>query len=487
MKKIFLGFIVFIIFATIVCVVKMCMPNILNFIATKKIENKDYKTAAKLLMINVRSNPNDKDSATLCFKALQHLPMNYYVQEDLYFLSKHHEAGGASYDAKKLLNEFKRKIIDKVGDNYIDKAPEADGLIRWDILKFPLKVYVSGAFNTSQQNSIKKAFFHWHERVKFFTYNFVSDEKNADIVVLPNSKGSGNCQQGQACRYVAGYTIPEISSNQLLKMKIFIALKSASGRDITAGNIYKTSLHEIGHAMGIQGHSDMKGDLMYMSPQHSEENYSVSDILDRDLNTIKLLYILSPDITNTSPKKFRKDKLIYSPIILGDKSDIQDKKIEELEAYVKKAPDMSIGWSNLATAYAEKEDYEKSVKYLEKALSLAYTNEEKFVIYSNIGISYMNMSEFYKAEDAFNKAAAINNSLRIKFLFALNNYMKGDKDKALSMLEPLFNENPSDIDIALLLANIYREKLNINAAKQVMEKLKQNNPQAANNEAVKNF
>lgn len=466
----------------------MCLPNILYSIASNKIKNKDFASAANILMMNVRSNPNDKTSASLCFLALRQMPMSYYVQEDLYFLAKHHETGTVSYDARNLLNDYKKKILKKVGDNYIDKAPDANGLIRWDISKFPLKIYVSNDFSEPQQNAVKKAFYHWQEKVKFFSYKFVHDESISDISVLPNNSNSDKaCGPNEQCSYIAGYTIPEITSQQLLKMKIFISLKNLRGESINPANIYKTSLHEIAHAMGIQGHSDMRGDLLYMSPTMKEDNYTVSDILDRDLNTIKLLYILSPDITNTPPKLFRKDKLIYSPIILGDKSDIQDKKIEELEAYVQKAPDMSIGWSNLAAAYAEKEDYAKSVKYLEKALSLAYTKEEKLVIYSNIGISYMNMSEFQKAEDSFNKAAEINNSYKIKFLLSLNDYMRGNKDRALSKLEVLFNENPSDINTALLLANIYREKSKLAEANQVIQKLKQNNPQAMSNEEVRRF
>jgi predicted Zn-dependent protease len=65
---------------------------------------------------------------------------------------------------------------------------------------------------------------------------------------------------------------------------------------VTAADLQSVAAHEFGHALGIDGHSDDPGDLMYpveirmIGPDGNPVPAPVHSVTLRDLNTLALCY-----------------------------------------------------------------------------------------------------------------------------------------------------------------------------------------------------
>ena len=120
------------------------------------------------------------------------------------------------------------------------------------------------------------------------------------------------------------------------------------------------------------GHSYSSEDLMYMSTDNNNSFYapyrsSFQYLSSKDINTLKLLYKMIPNITNTPLEEFKTRNLIYPPIILGTSKQINSRKLKEALNYIKKAPDLSGGYVDLAVAYAESNRNNDALKALNAA------------------------------------------------------------------------------------------------------------------------
>ncbi len=58
------------------------------------------------------------------------------------------------------------------------------------------------------------------------------------------------------------------------------------GRSFSDTDTYKTCLHEVGHAIGMEGHSNTPSDIMYPMLNSAQTPY----LKERDINTIAALY-----------------------------------------------------------------------------------------------------------------------------------------------------------------------------------------------------
>lgn len=90
----------------------------------------------------------------------------------------------------------------------------------------------------------------------------------------------------------ASFNMPESHSEKPESLKINITLNTGTvGDGLPAEQrkeqIARLALHELGHAIGIWGHSSNPGDVMYTRP-------IVSELSSRDLLTIRKLYDLTP-------------------------------------------------------------------------------------------------------------------------------------------------------------------------------------------------
>ena len=169
------------------------------------------------------------------------------------------------------------------------------------------------------------------------------------------------------------------------------------------------------------GHSYSSEDLMYMTADDDNSFYapyrsSFQYLSSKDVNTIKLLYKLIPDITNTPINAFSKKGLIYAPIILGTSAEISSRKLKEAKNYIKNAPEIAGGYIDLGIAYAELNKQKEALKAMSKAYELAKSDNEKYMITYNLAVMNMNKGDFDTALKYAREAKELYNSEEIKDL-----------------------------------------------------------------------
>lgn len=390
---------------------------------------KAYKVLKKAYILRSK----DRDIRYFYVKSMTNVKPIEKIQKEMFKFSQGKENDAAQKLAKQQINIWKLNILNNIGDNYIEQAPFDRNLVRWDVNTFPLKVRLEIPITTPDyyRIEIEKAFLQWTVSTDFLKFEFVEKGK-ADINVKFNPLPEDVCEDG-ICKYVVAYTEPKISGKILKSMTITMYDKDANGNYFSDKELYNTILHEIGHALGIMGHSYSSDDLMYMSSQ-PEMNFTryrrnFQYISKDDLNTINLLYKLIPDISNVPMAKFQKDGLIYAPIVLGNEKDIGRRKIKEAESYILSAPDLPGGYIDLAVAYADMEKYSQAIETLRKALDLAKSDSDRYIIYYNIAVIHMNSNRLEEAEKYLKLAKAINANDDTAELESNLNHAKAAKKK----------------------------------------------------------
>ena len=142
-----------------------------------------------------------------------------------------------------------------------------------------IKVYVQ---DSSKASILKRAFNIWDSALRGdMDFIFVDDKNEADIFIDYIDKLSGS-QVG-----VTKTSHINIQGRIYLhKAVVLIAKKDPVGFIQSDSELLKVTLHEIGHAIGILGHSNSINDIMYYSTA-STKNTSPSL---RDIDTINKLY-----------------------------------------------------------------------------------------------------------------------------------------------------------------------------------------------------
>ena len=303
-------------FVIVFGVVFKLMPTFYYWQGQSSLKKENYVAARKYLKNAVFLNPHNKDYRYFYVKALTNLAPSYTIQKEMFEIASGNQKDSAQQAAQNRISEWQRTILSTIGDNYIEQVPLDNGILRWDTEKFPLKVAITEDNNVNippyYKTEILKAFSQWQYSTGFITFATIENSNNADIVVEISNTPSGTCN-GQECKYVVGFTTPSYKGEILHKMKIVLYTKDPHGNFFSDKEMYNTILHEIGHALGIMGHSYSTEDLMYMSTDNTSfyapYRSSFQYLSSKDINTIRLLYKLAPTITNTSQKDLKKKVL----------------------------------------------------------------------------------------------------------------------------------------------------------------------------------
>jgi len=168
------------------------------------------------------------------------------------------------------------------------------GIRRWPDSRIPLKIFIESGrgvpgFRPSLESTLKQCFLDWatasNGRLNFL---FLTEATSADITCAftNDRKRLRNPAEGaEALTY-------DDHHGNLVKARIILMTMSLNTDKPRSDNQMRLiGLHEIGHALGLGGHSTIPGDVMFYSSSFADTHRSPSE---RDRNTLTRLYSLPP-------------------------------------------------------------------------------------------------------------------------------------------------------------------------------------------------
>lgn len=285
--------------------------------------------------------------------------------------------------------------------NYLHNAIDSSGQIhKWT--KKGIAVWVE---NSSYQTTIYQAFAKYNKTFpELFKFMITQDRKKADITVtmvniLEHSNSGEYYKQGST-------NLNYNQKGEINTANISLLPLDNKGNYISKSQMYSVILHEIGHAVGITGHSQDKHDVMYGFRSSSEFS-------TKDIETIRLMYSKNKEEVSSAKIGFESSKLqealsyarklpnkTTSWIQLGQVYYDLGQLNEALEAYKKALtidPTDSDVYRSMAQCYYMSKKYETAIKYFKYAKQYSNNDIDTSLIDENIGICYHKLNQFNEA------------------------------------------------------------------------------------------
>jgi tetratricopeptide (TPR) repeat protein len=197
--------------------------------------------------------------------------------------------------------------------NYLAYILMNGKVVHYNPQHMPLKIYISdGAgipgWRPELNESIIYAMQTWQAAThSLLSFNTVTDPANADIIVRWRTHFSDG---------ILGLSPMQTFRNTITESDVNLAAYYPDSKvPITMDELKGIAVHELGHAMGLQGHSPMPGDIMFPSKTHGHNQPS-----QRDINTITMLYQLQADVQNNSNGSTAQTQKSYYYFSLGMKA-----------------------------------------------------------------------------------------------------------------------------------------------------------------------
>lgn len=183
-------------------------------------------------------------------------------------------------------------------DYFSQVKPTRVGYLLWS--QFPVKVYVERPPDMMEESAESSRFQQWVQAVlkavqewnRYFPLTVVEQQSMADIAILRslpplNASFNRNTGEFQLPRARSAQTRYELYTSQsgqgtsILSHRCTIQLSPAQSDNY----IQAAARHELGHALGIWGHSPLETDALYFSQVRNPPPISL-----RDINTLKRVY-----------------------------------------------------------------------------------------------------------------------------------------------------------------------------------------------------
>lgn len=179
-------------------------------------------------------------------------------------------------------------IHQTASDNYAAYAT-GEKKLRWDRPSRQLKVHITPGLDVKGPkplNAVAAAFKHW-ESIGCFTFVFVDEPGAADVVCRWVDQAdllANPAEGGEARLSFTGSTISKAKLT-LLTMR---GDKPADENEVAA-----VALHEVGHCLGIVGHSPVPSDVMYFAINPDVQG-AFTGLSSRDVETLRKMYPVDP-------------------------------------------------------------------------------------------------------------------------------------------------------------------------------------------------
>jgi tetratricopeptide (TPR) repeat protein len=207
----------------------------------------------------------------------------------------------AAQDRNTIINmiaKLKQKSMEPGSDpnaaDYLPAVSPNGRLCRWQQAKFPLKVFIDkckdSQFQASYSNDLAEALNAWSDAThNHLNFTIVKSRKKADIACdwttnpYEIRRNGTDAEQGICNAQLEEHPSYIVVQSATIRLLI---LDRETQRPLSDDEMKKVCLHELGHALGLQGHSTNNHDIMFfsMSP-------TVWPVLSkRDKATIARLY-----------------------------------------------------------------------------------------------------------------------------------------------------------------------------------------------------
>lgn len=422
------------------------------------------------------------------FQTLFKMKKNAPIQEELNNLLVNYPDNIASDDIIDIFEKIQKDVEEEYGDTYINIAVQGTNIVHWNHTD-AVKVYINAPSNIPPYyiTEVEKSFSEYQKILNNkLDFQYVDNETNADIEVIFAENVSGGKCNDENCKKVLGFTENIISGSLLNKSIIKLRTKDTDDTEFTANQIHNIAKHEIGHALGINGHSFNENDVMYPVSNDTEwaKDYSTllikrKEFSNRDISTLKLLYNIIPDISNKDYDT-KKHLDMYMPVsVLGTKEEISQIKLQEANRYITNVTNNFIAQMSLAESYVGSRDFDKAQEEFEKALLSAQTNEEKFTVNHNLAVIYYQKQDYKTALSYAQIANSLSDDIENKNSYEIQAYCYADLKeykKAEPILEKLVKLNPENPTISASLAFCYIKQYKFFKAYDEVKRIKKYNP-----------
>lgn len=182
--------------------------------------------------------------------------------------------------------------VPSASDYYTDIAEKSESE-KWS--SFPIKVCIGNVPNGNWAQGAREAFGIWRELLPL---ELTADPAEADIRFNWDTGTTQDWEAGEEMDWTQFRRV----GNELTGRKVCVISVDLSRR-WSKDEMRAIVLHELGHALGIRGHNDSKGDIMYWQVQEKNRHVTipgmpypfawktlVSKPSQRDLNTLIRLY-----------------------------------------------------------------------------------------------------------------------------------------------------------------------------------------------------
>ena len=258
-----------------------------------------------------------------------------------------------------------------LSDNYVSNAVNASGTyVIWQ--RMPIKVYIS---ENPYKSIVKSAFENYNNNFSgIVNFTFTENQNDAQVTVtFPAKLENTNSEQ-----FIAGIT-NNYSTDKYIQSSTMKLLTQKDGINLSTASVYNTALHEIGHSIGINGHSNNQKDIMY--PQTLSTN--IATFSARDIATIRVLYSKNENLISQNTATAGSEKL------------------QEAIKYTQQVPNKTTGWINLGNVYYDLKMLPEALEAYKKALQIDPSDSN---IYASMAGCYYSSKKYETAAQFYEYA-----------------------------------------------------------------------------------